>query len=121
MTVLVTGGSGVVGASLIRHLIERGMAVSALSRTSASDVILRNVGAAPVRGDVTDPATLRSAVAGVELVYHVAGVNTMCPVDPSELYRVNVDGSRNVVAAAEDAGVRRIVYTSSAAAIGEPA
>lgn len=119
MSVVVTGGSGVVGASLIRHLIERGVAVRALSRTAASDGTLRALGATPVRGDVTEPGSLRPALANAELVYHVAGVNTMCPVDPSELFRVNVDGSRNVVAAAEDVGVKRIVYTSSAAAIGE--
>ncbi len=60
-------------------------------------------------------------MSGCDIVYHVAGVNTMCPGDPGVMYRVNVDLVRAVVRAAADAGVRRIVLTSSAAAIGEPA
>ncbi len=58
--------------------------------------------------------------AGADLVFHVAGVNKMCVPDPTEMYRVNVEGTRNVLKAAAAAGVRRVVYTSSAATIGEP-
>ena len=60
-------------------------------------------------------------MSGCDIVYHVAGVNTMCPGDPGEMYRVNVDLVRTVVRVAAHTGVRRIVLTSSAAAIGEPA
>jgi dihydroflavonol-4-reductase len=98
-----------------------GYSVDALSRSPHSDEILSSLGARPVRGDIEEPESLRSAFAGADLVFHVAGLNTMCPEDPGELERVNVAGTRNVIAAADAAGVRRVVYTSSAAAIGEQA
>ena len=76
-------------------------------------------GVEAVTGDVLNYSTLVRAFAGADLVFHVAGVNKMCVPDATEMYRVNVDGTRNVLKAAEEAGVRRIVYTSSAATIGE--
>lgn len=120
MSVVVTGGSGVVGAAVVRHLIAAGHEVTGLSRSAASDGVLHDLGAKSVRGDIADLASLQAAFSETDLVFHVAGLNTLCPVDPRELERVNVGGTRNVVAAAEGAGVRRIVYTSSAATIGEP-
>jgi dihydroflavonol-4-reductase len=117
--VVVTGGSGVVGAAVLRHLTAAGRQVSALSRSEDSDSILRRLGASPIRGDITDPSSLPAAFEGAEIVYHIAGLNTMCPREPLELERVNVGGSVAVVRAAEAAGVRRIVYTSSAATLGE--
>ena len=110
-----------VGSAIIRHLVMDGVIPRGLSRTAASDAVLRELGATPVRGDVVEPDSLLAAFDGADLVYHVAGVNTMCTVDPAPMLCVNVEGSRNVVAAAKAAGVRRVVYTSSAAAIGEPA
>jgi dihydroflavonol-4-reductase len=77
------------------------------------------MGAEPVRGDVLDVESLEAAMRGCEVVYHVAGLNALCLRDPSALFEVNVEGSRNIVRAAADAGVRRVIYTSSAAAIGE--
>lgn len=121
MTVVVTGGSGVVGAAIVRHLVAGERDVTALSRSRASDDTLAALGAIPVRGDITAPESLAAAFRGAEVVYHAAGLNTMCPPDPAELERVNVGGSAAVVEAAEAAGVRRLVYTSSAASIGEAA
>jgi dihydroflavonol-4-reductase len=72
-----------------------------------------------VRGDVLDPEALGAAMDGCDLVYHAAGANAFCLRDPSPLFEVNVRGSENVVRAAAQAGVRRIVYTSSAATLGE--
>jgi len=117
--VAVTGGSGVVGTALIRHLVSAGVRPKALSRSLDSDNHLIELGAEPVRGDILEPDTLVSAFQGVNLVFAMAGINTMCPRDPSAMYRVNVSGSLNTVTAARDAGVERIVYTSSAATIGE--
>jgi dihydroflavonol-4-reductase len=77
------------------------------------------LGAEPVRGDVLDLEALTAAMRGCEVVYHAAGVNALCFRDPSPLFDVNVGGSRNVVNAAAAAGIRRVVYTSSAAALGE--
>jgi dihydroflavonol-4-reductase len=72
-----------------------------------------------VHGDVLDRRTLLDAMRGCGVVYHAAGVNAFCLRDPSPLFDVNVRGSVNAVHAAADAGVRRIVYTSSAATLGE--
>jgi dihydroflavonol-4-reductase len=121
MTSFVTGGSGFVGGAVMRHLVASGIAVRGLARSdTAATTIVRN-GGTPVRGDLSDGVALRSGMSGCDVVYHVAGVNTMCPSDPGMMYRVNVDLARSVVRAAADSGVRRIVLTSSAAAIGEPA
>lgn len=115
----MTGGSGVVGAAVVRHLVAVGHDVTGLSRSAASDAVLHDLGAKAVRGDITDATSLLSAFSDSDVVFHVAGLNTLCPTDPDELERINVGGTRNVVAAAESCGVRRLVYTSSAATIGE--
>jgi dihydroflavonol-4-reductase len=118
---LITGAGGFVGRAVLDRLIADGRTVRALTRSEASADALRAAGAEPVRGDILDPASLAPALAGCEVVYHVAGVNGFCLRDPGELDRGNVDGTHNVVSAAGAAGVRRVVYTSSAAVIGEEA
>ncbi|HXW44431.1 MAG TPA: NAD-dependent epimerase/dehydratase family protein [Streptosporangiaceae bacterium] len=117
--VLVTGGSGFVGGALVDALVAEGRPVRALARSAAAADAVRGRGAEPVTGDVLDPASLAMAMDGCAVVYHAAGVNTFCLADPAPMERANVDGSANVIAAAADAGVGRVVYTSSAAAIGE--
>ena len=121
MSIVVTGGSGVVGIALVRRLVADGDAVSVLCRSEQAADVVRSLGAEPVAGDILDLTSLREAFGGADLIFHVAGLNTMCPDDPGALERVNVVGSQNVVRAAEVAGCRRVVYTSSAATIGEPA
>lgn len=113
--VVVTGATGVVGGALLRHLRSEGIPVRALVRTSRQ----MSPGIEVMSGDVLDPDSLTRAFSGAAVVYHVAGINQMCPADPAALYRVNVDGTRNVLKAARSAKVERIVYTSSAATIGE--
>jgi len=120
-TALVTGGSGFVGAAVVRALVEQDWDVVALARTEASAGALAREGARPALGDVSHPDSIRRAVTGCEVVFHAAGLNASCLPDPSPLFRVNVEGTRNVLEAAARAGVRRFVHTSSAAAIGEPA
>ncbi len=105
---------------MVRHLVATGRRVRGLSRTADGDRTLAALGAEPVRGDVLDETTLAAAVSGSEVVYHLAGVNAFC-VDPAPMMRANIDGSRAVVAACLDGGVRRLVYTSSAATLGEVA
>lgn len=116
---LVTGGAGFVGRAVLDRLVAARRPVRALARSDASAAALAAAGAEVVRGDILDPAALERAMRGSEVVYHVAGLNGFCLPDPRELVRMNVDGTRNVVRAAAAAGVRRIVYTSSAATIGE--
>jgi len=103
----------------LRHLAEQGGDIRALVRSDQGTAAVSAWGAIPYWGDITDPATLPDAMAGVDLVYHVAGLNVMCPRRPERLIEVNVDGAVNVARAARKAGVRRLVYTSSAAVIGE--
>lgn len=117
--VLVTGGSGVVGPALVEHLLAEGRPVRALARSDASAAVLADLGATPVPGDVLDTASLRAAMEGIATVFHAAGRNATCLRDPTPLFRTNVDGSTNVIRSAADRGVRRVVYTSSAAVIGE--
>ena len=119
--VFLTGGSGLVGGALAGRLSERGDTVVALARSDASAQVLAARGLEVVRGDVRDPDVLAEGMRGCGLAFHVAGVNTLCPSDPFELFDVNVRGAEAVVWAAARAGVPRIVYTSSAAALGEAA
>jgi dihydroflavonol-4-reductase len=119
MTVLVTGGSGFIGGAILDALVARGRPVRALARSAKSADDLRARGAVPVPGDVLDAGSLVRAMEGCAVAYHAAGVNSFCLADPGPMERVNVDGSANVIAAAASAGVGRVIYTSSAAAIGE--
>jgi dihydroflavonol-4-reductase len=81
---------------------------------------IRDLEAEPVTGDLRDPASLARAVAGCGLVFHVAADYRLWAADPSELYSSNVDGTRNLLSAARDAGVERVVYTSTVGCIGFP-
>jgi dihydroflavonol-4-reductase len=116
---LVTGGTGFIGGALVERLVGDGDPVRALARSEASAQALAGLGAEPVRGDVLDLEALASAMRGCAIVYHAAGANAFCVRDPSPMFLVNVEGSRTVVRAAAQAGVERVVYTSSAATLGE--
>ena len=117
--VFPTGGGGFIGGTLASALGARGDEVLALARSDYAAGSLAARGVPVVRGDVLDPAAWEHTLAGCELVFHVAGVNSHCPKDPSRLLRVNVEGTANVVRAAARAGAARVVFTSSAASIGE--
>lgn len=103
---------------MLRHLMDAGYEVRALSRNEVFSTYLRAIRVRPVLGGLFDEA-LVTACQGADVVFHVAGVNEMCSRDPGHMERVNVDGTRLVLDAAERAGVRRVVVTSSAAALGE--
>jgi dihydroflavonol-4-reductase len=115
---LVIGASGFVGGAILQELLARGRPVRAMVRPGrAGD--LGGSAAELVTGDVLDPDSLVRAMDGCDVVFHAAGINVFCVADPRPMERVNVDGSGNVVAAAAEAGVSKVIYTSSAAAIGE--
>lgn len=116
---LVTGGSGFVGGALLEALAAQGREVRALARTKDAMAAVEARGGRPVRGDVLDIGSLVEGMRGCEVVFHAAGVNAVCVRERRPMYRVNVEGSGNVIRAARVAGVGRVVYTSSAAAIGE--
>jgi dihydroflavonol-4-reductase len=117
--VLVTGGTGYLGRGILERLLGDGERVKALARSETSAGALGELGAEAVRGDVLDLEALASAMQGCDIVYHAAGANAFCVRDPSPMFEVNVRGSQNVVRAAALAEVKRVVYTSSAATLGE--
>jgi dihydroflavonol-4-reductase len=119
--VLVTGATGFVGGGIARRLLADGREVRALTRRPQEAGALTNLGVDVVGGDVLDAESVARAAAGCEVVYHAAGMNGFCFADPGPMRAANITGTENVVEACARAGVRRIVYTSSAAAIGEPA
>jgi len=121
MKVLITGSSGFIGAAVTRAVIAKGDEVRVLVRPNSN---LRNLGGLPVetvQGDLQDPPSLKKAVAGCQGVYHVAAHYALWDKNPKTFYQVNVEGTTQLFRAAEDAGVERIVYTSTIGAIGLPA
>ena len=115
--VLVTGASGFVGWHVARLLIERGFPVRALVRAASK---VPELDVEPVTGDLRDPDSLESAVAGCALVFHVAADYRLWSKNPAALYESNVDGTRNMLTAARAAGIERFVYTSTVGCIGVP-
>ena len=120
MDVLVTGGTGFVGANLVRELLKDGAAVRVLARPRSDRRALEGCAVEFVDGDLLDPGSLRRAVTGVRVVYHVAADYRLWVPDPETLYRVNVEGTRQLLAAAAEAGATRVVYTSTVGALGIP-
>lgn len=120
MTALVTGATGFIGGNVARQLRKRGDAVRVLMRPGANDLAIRDTGVIPMAGDLLEPDSLRRALEGCDAVYHCAAVYAFWARRPADIYRANVDGTRNVIAAARQAGVRRMVFTSSVSTIGLP-
>jgi dihydroflavonol-4-reductase len=115
--VLVTGASGFLGWHVASLLLERGDSVRALVRSNSH---VPELAVETVTGDLRDPASIERAMAGCSGVFHVAADYRLWAKDPTELYRSNVDGTRNVFEAAKKAGVARVVYTSTVGCIGVP-
>jgi len=115
---LITGATGFVGWHVTRMLLDRGDPVRALARDPAR--LTQLDGIEPVRGDLRDPTSLRAAVEGCGIVYHVAADYRLWTKQPEEMYRSNVDGTRSILEAARNAGVERVVYTSTVGCIGIP-
>jgi dihydroflavonol-4-reductase len=118
--VAVTGGTGVIGTALLARLLERGDEVVGLARSADSARALQTAGARAVRGDALDEDALSSLMQGCELVFNLAGINSLCVDDPRPMQLLNADAPILAVRAAARAGVRRFIHTSSAATIGEP-
>jgi dihydroflavonol-4-reductase len=114
---LVTGASGFLGWHVAKLLTEQGHRVRALCRPSSA---IREIDVERVTGDLRDAASLASAIRGCYRVYHVAADYRLWSRHPADLYSANVEGTRNLLVAAERAGVERIVYTSTVGCIGMP-
>jgi dihydroflavonol-4-reductase len=117
---LVTGATGCVGANVVAALLARGFDVRAMRRATSSLDALDGLHSELAVGDILDPPSLVAASQGCALVFHVAAVSDYWRTPAGRVYRVNVEGTRNVLAAALAAGVERLVYTSSIGALGVP-
>jgi len=118
MKALVTGGTGFLGANVVRALLEEGVAVRVLARAGSDRRALQGLDVEIVEGDLCDTPSLKRALDGCPLAFHVAAMYAFSTARPQQVYRVNVDGTREVLDAAYRAGVERLVYTSSVAALG---
>jgi nucleoside-diphosphate-sugar epimerase len=120
-TAFVTGGSGFIGGALIRRLRTDGWEVRALARSDRSAARLEDLGAEAVRGDLDDPASIRTGAEGCELAFHAAA--STAEWGPwEEFERINVRGTRYAIDGCRDAGVRRFVHVGTEAALlaGQP-
>jgi dihydroflavonol-4-reductase len=115
---LVTGGTGFVGSHLVRVLLERGEQVRCLVRPTSRLDNLNGLQVEFVTGDLRDLDSLRLAAKGCNVVYHCAADYRLWCKDPNEMYQSNVEGSNNVMQAAFDEGVERVVYTSTVGCLG---
>jgi dihydroflavonol-4-reductase len=121
MRALVTGASGFVGAAVARALLTAQWQVRVLVRKGSDRRNIGNLDVEVVEGDINDPASLERAANECVGLFHVAADYRLGAPDPSQLYRTNVEGTRNVLNASRRAGIQRIVYTSSVATVGIPA
>ncbi len=118
MTTLITGATGFVGSAVLRCLVAAGHEARVLARPASDRRNLQGVDCEVAIGDLTDPASLRKAAAGCDTLLHVAADYRLWVPDPAVIDRVNVEGSVNLFRATAEAGVTRMVYTSSVATLG---
>ncbi len=115
---LVTGATGFVGSAVARALLRRGHTLRLLVRAGGDRRNLSGLQAELVEGDLTDPASLARAAEGCRYLFHVAADYRLWVPDPAAMLRVNVEGTRTLLLAAQSRGVERMVYCSSVAALG---
>jgi dihydroflavonol-4-reductase len=115
--ILVTGATGHIGNVLVRKLLDQDEKVRVLIWRGEDTSPLNNLPVEQVVGDVLEQASLESAMDGIDIVYHLAGIISIMPGKNPFVWQVNVEGTRNVIAAAQRAYVRRLIYTSSIHAI----
>ena len=116
---LVTGATGFIGASLCQALMQIGYRVRAFHRPTSPSDLLAGLHLEHAPGDITQPESLAAAMHGVQVVFHTAAM-LRARRDDRRMYAITVEGTRNVLQAAAGAGVRRVVHTSSVAALGVP-
>jgi dihydroflavonol-4-reductase len=120
MKALVTGATGFVGAAVARALLAQDWQVRALARPNSDRSNLQSLAVEQMAGDLTDPASLDAALVDCHALFHVAADYRLGARDWQQLYRNNVEGTRYIMTAARNAGIQRIVYTSSVATLGLP-
>lgn len=116
--VFMTGATGFVGGHVARHYAAAGASLRLLTRKSSRLDSLANIDAEIVQGDLREPEKLRSALTGCDALVHIAADYRLWVRDPQQMYAANVDGTRELLKLAREAGVQRVVYTSSVATMG---
>lgn len=119
MKVFVTGGTGFVGANLVRSLLDQGYQVKALVRPQSDRSNLQGLDIEVVTGDLNHP-DLPAQLRGCQALFHVAAHYSLLQKERDRLFNINVLGTRNILQAAREASIDRVIYTSSVAAIGVP-
>src|ERR1700682_2143610 len=118
MLAFVTGATGFLGSHVARVLADNGADMRLLVRSSSNPRNIEGLRADRALGDLRDPASLEKAMAGCDVVFHVAADYRLWVRDPDEMYRSNVEGTRAILEAARENKVRRVAYTSSVATMG---
>jgi 2-alkyl-3-oxoalkanoate reductase len=114
---LVTGATGFIGSHIAERLIKEGEETKALVRQMSDTAFLKSIGVKLVYGDINDPVSLRNALKDIDIVYHSAAIAGEW-VSPKEAYRVNVEGTKKLLEASKEAGIKRFVFISSLAVFG---
>jgi dihydroflavonol-4-reductase len=117
MTTLVTGAAGFLGSHVARQLVARGENVRVLVRASSSNRAIADLPLEYVTGDLRDQASLQRAMRGAKKVFHVAADYRLWAKNPQDIYDSNVGGTKNLLAAGKQAGIERLIYTSTVATI----
>ncbi|WP_428664917.1 NAD-dependent epimerase/dehydratase family protein [Runella sp.] len=120
--VFVTGTNGLIGSVVVRRLLKEGYPVRGLRRAESDVRLLQDIYSQIewIEGDILDVITLEKALEGVSYVVHTAAVVSFIPRDRTQMYEINVRGTANVVNAALTAGIKKLAFVSSVAALGRP-
>lgn len=118
MKALVTGAAGFVGSAIARKLLDQGLDIRCMTRSSSDLKNLNGLDVELVNGDLLDRQSMVAALQGCNLLFHAAADYRLWIPDPDSMYKTNVEGTVNLMRAAQEAGVERIVYTSSVATLG---
>jgi dihydroflavonol-4-reductase len=118
LKIFLTGATGFLGSHVARALVAAGADLRLLTRKTSPTANLNGVPGERVVGDLRDVNSYRTALSGCDCVFHVAADYRLWARDPQEMYRSNVDGTRALLEAAQQAGIKRVVYTSSVATMG---
>ena len=120
MGTLITGATGFVGLHVTRLLAEQTKAIRVLVRPTSERRFIQDLPVEFVEGDLRDRPSLAKALDGVTHVFHVAADYRLWSKNPDELYESNVQGTRNLIEAAHNAGIQRFIYTSTVGTVAVP-
>ena len=118
MAILITGSTGYIGSKLTAKLSEQEHKIHLLCRSNPRISEFQKPNIRIFSGDISDTSSIEAAMEGVDQVYHLAAYARLWAKDPATFFNINVKGTENVLAAAKKAGVKKIVYTSTAGVIG---